>query len=82
MPTLRRMPAPVVAPRPLRRRGAGGVHARRSGAGTGAISTLVPAVLAVVASVVAALVVLTGDVWSYAPLPRCSSTRRSVSASR
>ncbi len=82
MPTLRRMPAPVVAPRPLRRRGVGSILGARGAPAAGAISTVVPAVLAVVASVVAALVVLTGDVWSLAPAPRCSSTRRSASASR
>jgi len=70
MPTLRRMPAPVVAPRPLRRRGVDGVHDALALRGSGATSTLVLAVLAAVASVVAALVVLTGDVWSYPPAPQ------------
>src|SRR4051812_44345016 len=71
MPTLRRMPAPVVAPRPLRRRGVGGVPVIAGGTPlTGAISTVVPAALAVAASVVAALVVLTGDVWSLPPAPQ------------
>jgi signal transduction histidine kinase len=65
------MPAPVVAPRSLRRRGAGGVRLLAGVAPvTGAISTLVPAVLAVVASVVATFVVLTGEVWSFAPAPQ------------
>ena len=70
MPTLRRMPAPVVAPRPLRRRGVDGVHDALALRGSGATSTLVLARLAAVASVVAALVVLTGDVWSYPPAPQ------------
>ncbi|WP_345203841.1 sensor histidine kinase [Fodinibacter luteus] len=65
------MPAPDVAPRPLRRRGAGGVLSAAGGApATGAIATLVPAVVAVVASVVAVIVVLTGEVWSLAPAPQ------------
>src|SRR5690349_20218678 len=71
MPTLRRMPAPVVAPRPLRRRGAGGVPVLADGAlVTGALPTLATALVAVAASVAAAATVLTGDVWSLPPAPQ------------
>ena len=68
MPTLRRMTAPVVAPRPLRRRGAGGVPGVP---GVTAVLRLVPrrvagpvaaAAGAVAASLVATVVVLAGDV--------------------
>ena len=65
------MPAPVVAPRPLRRRGAGGVPVVADGTPVNRwLPTLVTAALAVAASVVATLVVVTGDVWSYSPAPQ------------
>ena len=65
------MTAPVVAPRPLRRRGAGGVPGVSGFRDVpGATQTLVAATVAVVASVLATLVVLTGDVWSLAPAPQ------------
>lgn len=64
VPTLRRMTAPAVAPRPLRRRGVGGVPEVRD-----AEALLAPAA-AVVCSVVATVVVLTGGVWSVAPAPQ------------
>lgn len=58
------MTAPVATPRPLWRRGVGGVPAAAL-----SVEVVVPA-LAVVASVVAAVVVLAGDVWSLAPAPQ------------
>ena len=65
------MPAPVVAPRPLRRRGAAGVPVVTGGTPVDRwLPTLVTAALAVAASVVATLVVVTGDVWSYSPAPQ------------
>ena len=65
------MTAPVVAPRPLRRRGAGGVPGVSGFRDVpGATRTLVAATVAVIASVLATLVVLTGDVWSLAPAPQ------------
>jgi len=65
------MPAPVVAPRPFRRRGAGGVPVQAGVTPlTGALLNVAPAVLAVVASVVAAFIVLAGDVWSLPPAPQ------------
>lgn len=70
MPTLRRMPAPVVAPRPVRRRGADGVRDAPGLRGAGAAPTILAAGLAVMASVAAAIVVLTGDVWSLGPAPQ------------
>ena len=75
MPTLRRMTAPVVAPRPLRRRGAGGVPGVRGVPAVlrlvpGAWPTLAAAAGAVAASLVATVVVLAGDVWTLAPAPQ------------
>ena len=64
MPTLRRMTAPVATSRPLRRRGVGGVRVASAPA-----AMVVPA-LAVVASLVAAVIVLAGGVWSLAPAPQ------------
>ena len=64
MPTLRRMTAPVVTPRPLRRRGADGVPGLR------VVEVLLAPAAAVACSVVATAVVLTGGVWSLAPAPQ------------
>jgi len=58
------MTAPVATPRPLWRRGVGGVPEAAFSAGV-----VVPA-LAVLASMVAAVIVLAGDVWSLAPAPQ------------